>query len=170
MRKVISFFIVAVSILLPHYSLAQQARIISVSSLSIPSGDYSGITRIEDTDSYAIVSDKADGFFVVRIPISTSGKVGKIVRSRLLNGSMFDDETTPTAAEWSINKAEEIEKRKIELKDDSVMIDSLKLDSILVPPHKHIFNQWTSYRDCEGIAYLPSIKSFFISGRVINLY
>ena len=147
MRKVISFFIMSVSILLPYSSLAQQARILSVSSLNIPSGDYSGITRIEGTDSYAIVSDKADGFFVVRIPISLSGKVGQIVRSRLLNGSIFEDEITPPADKWSINKAEEIEKGKIELKGDSV-----------------IFNQWTSYRDCEGIAYKPSTKSFFISG------
>jgi len=164
MKEVISFFIMSVFILLPYSSLAQQARILSVSSLNIPSGDYSGITRIEGTDIYAIVSDKADGFFMVRIPISISGKVGKIVRSRLLNGSMFEDEIIPSVGKWSINKTEEIEKRKIELKGDSVMIDSLKLDSIFIPPHKHIFNQWTSYRDCEGIAYQPSTKSFFISG------
>lgn len=163
MKRICSLYIIFF-LFFSQAIFAQKAQILSVTPLNIPPGDYSGIVRIEDTDSYAVVSDKADGFFVVRIPITETAKTGKITRSRLLNGSMFEDEVTLTAAKWTIETKERIEMLKQQLKSKKAYADTLKLDSILVPPHKHLFNQWTSVRDCEGIAFIPSTKTFFISG------
>lgn len=100
-------------------AFAQQAQLISVSPLNIQVGDYSGITRIGDTDGYGIVSDKADGLFLLQIPISAKGKVGMITRGRLLNGSLFEDEVTPRASEWFV--------RSKGAPKENVVSDSLKV-------------------------------------------
>lgn len=145
---------------LPRKGTAIKIRTVSLADFKIPVANYSGIARL-DKNRFAVVSDKEDGFYIFQI--KTNEKRDNIIscsRGDLLNNPYPGD--LPSELRDSSSVAAGVSAGDSSSVAESVTVS--KIPYIAGNVSSAIRMNIINGRDCEGIVYVPSSATLFISG------
>lgn len=140
---------------------ANKLFLVPLLNFGIPPANYSGIAKMSE-NKFAIVSDKEDGFYLFEI--KTNKEKNRIIyckrgtlRNSLSTGDIVQNEQVIPILNDTI----------------SLYVDSVYVDSTLTYAKTHNDRDVSDKvnkmniingRDCEGIVYVPSCGTLFISG------